>query len=118
LLWERYGRAAAGFPDDAVQALCEEATGVKLQAFFDAYVRGREEVDLERFLGAAGLRIEEQVGTDPTERGGGWLGIQTRELPGSRTQIVVVLDGGPAARGGLYAGDELVALDGFRVDER
>src|SRR5262249_20935407 len=41
-----------------------------------------------------------------------WLGLTVR---GTQT-IGSVLDGSPAQEAGLYADDELVALDGFRVD--
>jgi predicted metalloprotease with PDZ domain len=43
------------------------------------------------------------------------LGATTREDHGA---VIVsgVLDDGPAQAHGLYAGDELVAFDGFRVD--
>jgi predicted metalloprotease with PDZ domain len=79
-------------------------------------VRGRAELDLERWLGKAGLRVEPPK-RDP-DADGGWLGVRTQELAGGRTQVQVVLAGGPAERAGLYAGDEIVALDGLRVDER
>jgi predicted metalloprotease with PDZ domain len=117
LLWARYGQAATGFDDSDAQALCEEATGLVLGDFFAAYVRGTTELDLERFVALLGLRVE-LLPIDPNAGEGAWLGVQTRELPGSRPQVAVTLAGGPAEVAGLYPGDELVALDGFRIDER
>ncbi|HJZ86488.1 MAG TPA: PDZ domain-containing protein [Polyangia bacterium] len=118
LLWQRYGRAARGFDDDDVQALLEEATGVALGSFFDAYVRGRTELDLERVLATAGLKVEPPAPSEPAEPEAGYLGVQTREIGSGRSQVAVTLAAGPAERAGLYPGDELVALDGLRVDER
>jgi predicted metalloprotease with PDZ domain len=113
LLWTRYGKAGVGFPDDAVQALAEEASGLDLEAFFARHVRGREELDVERLLGTVGLTIEPD--RDEDEQPGPWLGANTREEHGA-VLVSNVLDESPAQAHGLYAGDELVALDGFRVD--
>jgi predicted metalloprotease with PDZ domain len=135
LLWERYGRRDAGFPEDAaagMRALAEEVHGGSLREFFARYVAGTEELDFDRLLGAAGLRVV-QVST-ATATGGGQdedpegprpqptprtvaeveIGARWKEESG-RTRLTHVLDGTPAHRAGLNAGDELVALDGLRV---
>ena len=113
LLWQRFGRAGRGFPDDAVQALAEEASGVELGAFFDRHVRGREEVDAERLLSTVGLTLsmerEDEAEAEP------WLGVTTRE-DGDALVVGSVVEGGPAVAAGLSAADQLLALDGFRVD--
>ena len=113
LLWQRYGKSGQGFPDDAVQALAEEASGVALGAFFDRHVRGREELDVERILGAVGLTVA--PARDEDEPPEPWLGVTTRE-DGDALVISAALDGGPAQAAGLYANDQLLAIDGFRVD--
>jgi predicted metalloprotease with PDZ domain len=113
LLWQRYGNAAQGFDDHAVRAIFEEATGVDLADLFAAHVEGREELDLEKWLALAGLQVEAPKPEDEPE--GGWLGAQTREVNG-RLILSSVLAGSPAERGGLAPGDEVIALDGFRVD--
>jgi predicted metalloprotease with PDZ domain len=113
LFWQRYGKTGQGFPDDVVQALAEEASGVELGAFFDRHVRGREELDVDRVLGAVGLTIAPEKDEDnPPEP---WLGVNTRE-DGDSLLVSSVLDGGPGLAAGLYANDELLAIDGFRVD--
>jgi predicted metalloprotease with PDZ domain len=120
LAWQRFGSTNVGYEDDAVQSLIEEATGLALGDFFDANVRGRAELALEPILAEAGLQVEEPASTggDPGDREAAWLGALTREPGPGRIQVASALAGGPADRGGLYAGDEIVALDGFRVDER
>src|SRR5690606_37180950 len=60
LLWERYGARDTGFPEDpreGIQALAEEAAGRSLEGFFDAYVRGTEELDYDGYLATVGLRL-------------------------------------------------------------
>jgi predicted metalloprotease with PDZ domain len=46
-----------------------------------------------------------------------WLGFDTRGERG-RAVVTHVLAGSPAMTGGLYAGDEIVAIDGWRADEK
>src|SRR6185369_12865265 len=41
-----------------------------------------------------------------------WLKLTTKSSSG----VAVVLDGSPAMKAGLYPDDELIALDGFRID--
>jgi predicted metalloprotease with PDZ domain len=113
LLWQRYGKDGKGFPDDAVQALAEEASGLDLGAFFDRHVRGHEELDAARILRTVGLQLtaEREDGDEPQP----WLGITTRE-DGDALLVATVIDAGPAMQAGLYANDQLVALDGFRAE--
>ena len=116
LLCQRYGAAAHGFDDHDVRGLFEEATGADLGDLFAAHVAGREELDLEKWLAMFGLKVE----APPPEAGepeGGWLGAQTREANGHLV-LSSVLAGSPAERGGLAPGDEVIALDGFRVDDK
>ena len=111
LLWQRFGQRNVGFPDDSVQALAEEASGLDLEAFFERHVRGRDELELERLLATVGLTISAESDGDGNEP---WLGVNTRDDGG--LVLAAVLDDGPAQAAGLSAGDELIALDGFRID--
>ncbi len=115
LLWRRFGKAGEGFSDDSVQALAEEAVGIELGAFFERHVRGREELDAERLLRTVGLTLAPDDEGDDGEKRAPWLGITTRE-DGDALVVATAVDGGPAVQAGLYANDQLLALDGFRVD--
>ena len=122
LLAARFGAAPEGFDDGAVQALFEEATGLDLGASFDALVRGRADIDLERRLAWVGLELEaDWEGASEAGRAKGevpgWLGARVVR-DGARTVVSGVPAGSPAEAGGLYAGDELIALDALRVDDR
>ncbi|MCU1278453.1 MAG: putative protease [bacterium] len=116
LLWARFGKQGQGFADDRVQSLAEEASGLELGAFFDRHVRGRDEVDAERLLRTVGLALtpetEDEEGDDKREP---WLGVTTRE-DGDALMVASAVEGGPAMTAGLYANDQLLALDGFRLD--
>jgi len=115
LLWTRYGRRGEGFPDDQVQSIFEEAAGIPLGPFFDRHVRGHDEVDAERILKTVGLSLAPDEGDDDDDKRAPWLGITTRE-DGDALLVATALDAGPAVQAGLYANDQLLALDGFRVD--
>jgi predicted metalloprotease with PDZ domain len=115
LLWRRFGQPGEGFADGEVQTVFEEAAGVPLGQFFNKYVRGRDEIDPTELLASVGLTVEASWGEDPPAGGSpAWLGVLTRDDHGS-LMVSAQLAGGPAEAAGLYAGDEIVALDGFRV---
>jgi predicted metalloprotease with PDZ domain len=105
-----WGDWATGYGDDDVQARCEAATGLGLGDFFDRCVRGREDPDLAGELAALGLSLRPKKG-DGEPRG--WLGVNLRG-----TTVGSVPMDGPAAGAGIYAGDELLAVDGWKIDAK
>lgn len=119
LLWQRYGDGS-GVPEDGVEATAIEATGVDLRAFFDRSLRGVDELDYTPFA-HVGLEARRRARESSGDRGGtparhaasgGHLGVGMR----AGATISAVTSGSPAMEAGLYAEDELVALDGYRVD--
>jgi len=110
-LWTRYGARNQPHPDD-LQPLFEEATGLALGDVFDRQIRGTEDPDLAGELAHVGLEL--RASADPAQVTDGasalWLGATV-----SGTKLTGVFDGGPAQAAGLSPGDELIALDGFRV---
>jgi predicted metalloprotease with PDZ domain len=123
LLWTRYGNEC-GVPEDGVEAAAREVAGRDLTPFFDRALRSTEELDYSVFA-HVGLEARFRVRESQNDKGGtpprwkgpdlrprGWLGVATK---GAST-IAHVLDGSPAMQAGLYPDDEVVALDGFKVD--
>jgi predicted metalloprotease with PDZ domain len=119
LLWSEYGARDRGFDDVGVQRDFERAVELDLGETFERCVRGREDPDLGRALAGVGLELRAKVERNGDEERppAAWLGVNTKTEAG-RFVVAQALAGGPAEQAGLYAGDELVALDGFRVDER
>lgn len=112
-LWERYGREfhahGEGVTEADAEALFDEVTGLKLKRFFDRYVRGTEDLPLEKLLSAFGVNFkDERKDTKPA------LGVRTAR-EGSDCRLANVYEEGAAHRAGLSAGDLLVAIDGLRV---
>lgn len=123
LLWSRYGDER-GVPEEGVERAASEIASRDLSAFFDRAIRSTEELDYSAF-DHVGLQVKFRVKESAADKGGspprvkpselkpkGWLGIA---LKGGAT-IASVLEGSPAMKAGLYADDDVVALDGYRVD--
>ncbi len=122
LLWQRHGDES-GVPEDGVEAAASEVAGKDLSAFFDRAVRSTEELDYSVFW-HVGLEVHFRPRESSSDKGGspvrtkgdgkpkGWLGVTTK---GSAT-LATVVDGSPAQEAGLYVDDDVVALDGWRVD--
>ncbi|MFZ2360058.1 MAG: PDZ domain-containing protein [Anaerolineae bacterium] len=104
-----------GVPDDAFQSICEQVAGGSLQPFFDDYVRGVAELPFEDYLARAGLGLSYGwKGADDERRAG--LGVRVRQKEG-RALVEAVFADGPAYHADLSVGDEIVALDGYRISE-
>jgi predicted metalloprotease with PDZ domain len=103
-------RASAGGPiDESHIADALEAVGGRSYASeLAAWVHGTGELPLRDLLAAAGvaLRDERQAFTAA-------LGLRLHE--GTSVQVRHVLTGSPAMRAGVSAGDELLAVDGWRI---
>ncbi len=111
-----YTLRGLGVPDDQFQAICEEVAGGSLQQFFDNYVRGVAELPFDTYLGYAGLSMTlGWKGDEYGERTAG-LGLRLRNEQG-RTVVDTVFADGPAYHADISAGDELIALDGYRVSK-
>lgn len=105
-----------GFAEDGgFQEVVEEIGAGSFDAFFQCYIAGVDELDYTAGFERAGLEL--QWSTSATEPGGAWIGLRTKTQH-ERLIVTAVLADGPAYQAGIYAGDELVALDGFRIDDQ
>ncbi|HEX4950779.1 MAG TPA: PDZ domain-containing protein [Blastocatellia bacterium] len=117
LLYEKHGWPKPGFTDAELKAAFETVAGADLSEFWRNYVTGTASIDFNQHLAKAGLRLEKSylprvfdVAGQPLQRGD--LGLRLRE--GSLI-VSNVLSGPPAYEGGIYANDEIVALNGQRL---
>jgi predicted metalloprotease with PDZ domain len=109
----------AGFAEpDGYLAAVEKVAGEQggaFKKFFEQFVSGTAELDYQRALGRAGLALKWTRGAATEGDRPGWLGATTRAE--ARGLVVAsVRAESPAEAAGLYAGDELIAIDGARVD--
>jgi predicted metalloprotease with PDZ domain len=97
------------------QKTAELMAGSSLEEFFARYVRGKDELDYNAALAAAGLTLDRgvtMVNGKPVERA-----VLGAELEQNQDRLLVknVRAGAPAYEQGLNAGDQIVAMDNMRV---
>ena len=108
-LYTRFPWNGSGYTVDDFQKICEEFSGINLDAFFRDYVHGTVPLPWEKVLGYAGLEVTVQK-SEPSP----WLGVMTRERDGTSV-ITGVIAGSPAYDAGVNVNDELLALNEIRV---
>jgi predicted metalloprotease with PDZ domain len=111
-LMRRLWKAAPGgaVTEQLVLAEVESLGGRKLAEALAGWVHGREELPLAAALATAGIACNEEKA--------GWsasLGLKLSEGPVTGVQVKSVLAGSAAAAAGVSAGDELLAIDGWRI---
>ncbi len=109
-LYHEYYKTGSGVTEADIQSALEKFAGHSLDSFFKAYVHGTDTLDMEKYLLYAGVQLQQTHAAPQYQT----LGIHTDE---SASGILVknVIKGTPAYRAGLNAGDELLAIDTFRI---
>ncbi|WP_188568058.1 M61 family metallopeptidase [Undibacterium terreum] len=117
-LWVAYGRdfyqkalsgKQQGLPENQIEALIEQVTGLKLKRFFDRYVRGTEDLPLDALYADFGVTLADK-------RSAAKPGLGVRVVrDGNDVKLANVHEGRAAHRAGLSAGDILIAINGLRV---
>jgi predicted metalloprotease with PDZ domain len=122
--WSRWGESGEGMPEDGFETVASEVSGIDLQDFFDACVRGTGDLPLKPLLATHGIDYRLRVSAGKGDKGGNksnssklrkvWLGATLKDANGTAVFASVANDG-PAEKAGIAPGDEAVALDGLRV---
>jgi predicted metalloprotease with PDZ domain len=102
--------AEIGFTPEELQSAIESVAGMDLSDFFARYVDGTEELPYNEYLEPFGLQIWVDE-SEQTPRMGWTLGAEN-----GRQMVKFVEAGSPAQLAGIDAGDELLAIAGFRVN--
>ncbi len=122
-LWARSGAAAAraegrpavrgagGGPIDEadIAAVLQEVGGRSYAAELASWVHGSADLPLEPLLEGLGIVWQEEAATLAQR-----LGARVTDT-GGQLKLQAVMRGGAAEKAGLAAGDELIALDGWRI---
>lgn len=109
---DSYVKENRGYREDELEGICSEMIGKNdVRDIFEIRVRGRNEVNFDNYLGYAGLKL----GPKKKQEDLGFLGIKTQQ-EGGRLVISTVLADTPAQECGLSASDEVIAIDGLRMD--
>ncbi|MDT5156751.1 MAG: hypothetical protein QOH51_1108 [Acidobacteriota bacterium] len=124
-LYNNYYKKNRNYTPEDFEREAERAAGGGLDEFFRRYVRGREELDYNSALEWAGLRLDTTstpAGRPAAEEA--YLGetlakdgeqVVGQTVPPGALVIKTVPTGTPAYEQGLNAGDEIIAVDGYRA---
>jgi predicted metalloprotease with PDZ domain len=107
-MWEHFGKAEIGFTEMQLKSVIESIAHQDLTEFYDRYIHGTEELPFNDYLYPFGLELQSGEANTP------YLGINVKSENG-REVIKSVAANSPAQLAGVDAGDELLAIDGFKV---
>jgi predicted metalloprotease with PDZ domain len=109
---ETYAKGGGSYTDEQFEAITLDVGGQRgLRAIFDTRVKGRGDIDYDRYLGYVGLKLEPK---EKQNRARGFLGIRLG-TEGGRAVVKGRLTGSPAEAMGLAVNDEILGIDGFRL---
>lgn len=106
-LWGQLGQWGRGYREGDLLAAFA-AAAPDLAALLPAWLEGLEDPDLDGYLADVGLQLSAVAAKQP------WIGLVARREAGQLTASRVHRDG-PAEAAGVMVGDELLALDGWRL---
>ncbi|WP_036678260.1 M61 family metallopeptidase [Daejeonella oryzae] len=109
---EYFVKKGRGYTDAEFKAMAEKIGGISLNSIYDKYVNGTVPIDYQTYLSYAGLKIvdEGNAATDP------FLGASAT-LKDGKLIVNNVVRGSAAWDSGLNVNDEVIAIDGYRVNE-
>lgn len=110
-LWEQFGKAEIGFIPAQLKSVIEAVAEFDLTDFFNRYIHGTEELPFNEYFAGFGLRL--QSNQDEGDRAP-FIGLTVKTENG-REMIKFVEAHSPAQQAGIDPGDELLAIDDFRV---
>lgn len=127
-LWRSHGCNEEGLAETSIEQQIESLAGKPMQAFFDLCLRSTDDLPVRDWLKVLGIGIAFRPQINTADQGGV---IETGEIPdeasSSRsmtlgmqikpgtTEIASVLNDSPAEKAGLSPGDEVLAIDGWKV---
>jgi predicted metalloprotease with PDZ domain len=107
-----YTKAKRGFTEAEAQKAFEEIAGESFEAFFNQYINGTEPLPYEDIASGIGITVERYKAADDSP----YLGVRTAGSGGKLT-VQMVVRNTSAYNSGLNVNDEIIAVNGFRVDQ-
>ncbi|MDE5093193.1 MAG: M61 family metallopeptidase [Trichodesmium sp. St11_bin5] len=108
-MWEKFGKSEIGFTPEQLKAVIEEVAELDLGNFFKRYIDGLDELPFDEYFGHFGLQLKKEDNEWP-DWGMNVVSENNKEI------IKFVENNGPAQLAGINAGDQLLAINGFRVN--
>jgi len=104
------GPRRAGLEDNVLESEIQAATGVNVRDFFMSVVRGKSEIDYNRYLSNIGIDVSSRKAPGTIS-----FGIEFDRTEGNQARIRRVFAGSPAETAKLDGGDIVVAMDSERI---
>lgn len=129
VLWRQHGKTAKALAEGEFEKIAQEVVGIELKSLFDRGVRSTQDLPLKELFSKVGVDMyllpaqsSADTGRVADSRpqnvsGKPVLGAKTRQQ-NSEIELLQVYDDGAAQTAGLSAGDLIVAVDGFRLNEK
>jgi predicted metalloprotease with PDZ domain len=110
LMYKRFPPESPGYTVDDLRSTAVELGGAAIDTFFTEYVFGSKPLAWEEHLRYAGIQVTPQGGSAKT-----WSGLQVGSERGAPVVVRAVYANSPGAKAGLDIGDQILAVNGFRV---
>jgi predicted metalloprotease with PDZ domain len=110
LMWEQFGKDEIGYTPTDLKQVIESVAKTDLTDFFNRYLHSTEELPFNDYLQDFGLNLKSITDKNSPP----YLGINVKN-EGGKDLITFVNVDSPAAIAGIDPGDELLAIDGFKV---
>jgi predicted metalloprotease with PDZ domain len=107
-----YKKLNRGFTEQEFKEALERVAGKKLDDFFRDYINGTQSPDYNSYFEAAGLRLVDQNKGIPNLNWGAGTAMENGKMI-----VKSVSRGSSAWEGGINVHDEIIAIDGYRVEE-
>lgn len=115
MMYSRYGESGeAGYPPGAFEDIVEELGGRTLRERVEAMLKTTADPDIDGALDWYGLALQRSSANSSGEQARAGMGVGWT-VSGSSLLAEHVLLGYAGAEAGILPGDELLAIDGFRV---
>ncbi len=112
LMWQRFGIEEIGFTPEQLQDTIAEVADCSLADFWVNYLETTQKLPFNEYLEPFGLYLK-AIEDESIP----YTGIKV-QLENDREIIKFVEAGSPCAKAGIEAGDELLAINGFRVSSQ
>ena len=114
-MFQRYGRPeSGGYPPGAFEDIVEEIAGSEVRLLTGRLVRETIDPDVDSALAWYGLALDRNPAANGNGPPPGGFGIEV-DAQGPALVVTQVVAGHSASDAGVLPGDELIAVDGFRV---
>lgn len=114
VLYDEFGKKHRGYSESDYKAAAEKIAGVSFDEFFEHYINGTAPyiTELTSALEYIGYELKMLKKTSLVESS---LGFKT-QAAGEKTTIAAIFPNSPADKAGLSVQDEIIAVNGMRVE--